>query len=571
MRIRLLHFAVIAVFIFLAINLAKMIIVEGDKFRDLSDKNCIRLIPQSGSRGKILDANGDMIVGSTITYDVVVLPQDRERMVRNFSVLSSVLDLSPDDLWKRFRKGFSEPSLPVTVVRDIGLDKAVLLEERKFDLDGVVVQSDTLRFYPYGSLACHVIGYLGQIDRWRLTKLSDYGYQTKDIVGMGGIEERYDYYLRQDDGGLSVEVDHQGRFSRVLGFRPPESGKDIQLTLDLRIQKIVESCMEGKTGAAVVLNPDTGEVLAMASFPGFDPGLFVRKNNKSVTYLFKNPDSPFLNRAISGAYPPGSVFKPVVAAAGLETGRISPATIYNCPGSLMVGRRQFRCWGTHGDQDLEQALAHSCDVYFYRVGLGVGPQVLHDYSLRFGLSRPTGIELPYEDPGFIPNPLWKKIYKFQKWYDGDTANFAIGQGEVMTTPLQLARMMAVFANRGKLVTPYLVKSIDGQDFSASHRKIVPLRMKSSIIANINKGLRGVVSEEEGTANIMDDLGISVAGKTGTAQNPRGASHGWFAGFIPYDKPKYVICVFLEHGEHGFASAVVAKRVFQQMKDRGFLK
>ncbi len=570
MRIRLLHFVVIAIFIFLAICLINLTVFQGGKFTDLSNKNCIRLISQGGSRGKLLDTNGDMIVGSAISYDVVVLPQARESMVKTFDGLSAILGISTEELWQRFRRGYSEPSMPVAIVRNIGLEKAVALEERKLDLDGVVIQSGALRFYPYGSLACHVIGYLSEIDRWRLTKLADYGYKTKDIVGMGGIEEKYDYYLRQEDGGLSVEVDHQGRFSRVLGFRPPQSGKDIQLTLDLSLQKIVEASMEGKNGAVVMMNPHTGEILAMSSFPNFAPSLFVRKSNKSVSYLFADPAAPFFNRAITGQYPPGSVFKPIVAAAGLDTGRINLSTSYNCTGSLQVGRREFKCWNTHLNQDLVQAIAHSCDVFFYKTGLAVGPQVLHDYSVRFGLTRPTGIELPYEESGFIPNPIWKKIYKFQKWYDGDTANFSIGQGEVMATPLQICRMMAVFANHGKLVTPYLVKTIDGQDFSASHRRIVPVHIKDAVIDSINKGLREVVSDEKGTANVLVNIGLNVAGKTGTSQNPRGLSHGWFAGFAPYEKPKYVICVFLEHGGHGYAAVVVAKKIFELMLQQGLL-
>jgi penicillin-binding protein 2 len=434
----------------------------------------------------------------------------------------------------------------------------------------VVIQSGAVRFYPYGALASHVLGYLSQIDRWRLTKLSDYGYKTKDIVGMGGIEERYDYYLRQEDGGLSVEVDHQGRFSRVLGFRPAQSGKDVQLTLDLRIQKITEIALEGKTGAVVMMDPANGEILAMSSAPNFDPGLFVNKANKSVINLFADPDSPFLNRAITGLYPPGSVFKPIVAAAGLETNKINMVTTYNCPGFLAVGRREFKCWDTHLTQNLLQAIAHSCDVFFYKTGLAVGPQAIHDYAVKFGLARTTAIELPYEEPGFIPNPIWKKIYKFQKWYDGDTANFSIGQGEVLTTPLQICRMMAVFANRGKLVTPYLVKAIDGVDVSANHCRILPMGLKNSTINNINKGLRGAVSEEKGTANVLANLGVSVAGKTGTAQNPRGLSHGWFVGYAPYEKPKYVICVFLEHGAHGYSAAVVAKRIFELLIQQGLI-
>jgi penicillin-binding protein 2 len=564
MRIRFLFFLVLAIFIFLVISLLNLTVFRGQEYRALSNKNCIRLIPQEGSRGKILDTNGRMIVGSAVSYNVVVLPQEREALIKTFAGLSNILNVSSDELWKRFRKGYSEPSMPVAIAKNISLEKAMALEERKLDFDGVIIQSDALRFYPYGKLACHVVGYLGQIDRWRLTKLADYGYKTKDIVGMGGIEERYDYYLRQEDGGLSVEVDHQGRFSRVLGFRPPQSGKDIQLTLDLRVQKIVENAMEGKTGSVVIMDPQTGEILAISSSPNFDPSLFVKKDDKQVSYLFSDPSAPFLNRAISATYPPGSVFKPIVAAAGLESGKINLSTTFYCPGSLMVGRREFKCWGTHLDQDLVRAIAHSCDVFFYKVGLAVGPQMLHDYSVRFGLTRPTGVELPYEESGFVPNPIWKKIYKFQKWYSGDTANFAIGQGEVMVTPLQITRMMAVFANRGKLVTPYLLKSIDGQDFSASHRKIVDLHIKDKVIESINEGLRKVVSEEKGTASILANLGVSVAGKTGTAQNPRGLSHGWFTGFAPYEKPRYVICVFIEHGEHGYLAALVAKKIFEDI-------
>ncbi len=568
MRIRVLHILVITIFLFLLGSLVNLIVFRGEEFRGLSNKNCIRLISQEGNRGKILDTNGDMIVGSEISYDVVALSQDREAMQKTFAGLSAILGVSTEELWLRFRRGYSEPSVPVVIFNGIGREKALLIEEKKLDLDGVIIQSSSLRFYPYGSLACHVIGYLGQIDRWRLTKLADYGYKTKDIVGMGGIEEKYDYYLRQEDGGLLVEVDHQGRFSRVLGFKPPQNGKDIQLTLNLRIQKIVETAMEGWNGGVVMMNPQTGEILALASFPNFFPASFLQKNNKAVSALFLDPSSPLFNRAIAGQYPPGSVFKPVVSIAGLETGKVSLSTSYVCSGGLMVGRRQFKCWGVHSQQDLVNAIAHSCDVFFYKTGLSVGPQVLHDYAVKFGLGHTTGIELPYEGAGFIPNPLWKKLYKFQKWYDGDTANFSIGQGEVLTTPLQMVRMMAVFANHGKLVTPYLIKTIDNQDFSASHRRIFSLSIRESAIAQVNKGLRQVVAGAKGTANLLADVGVSVAGKTGTAQNPRGASHGWFMGFAPYEDPKYVICVFLEHGEHGATAAAVTKRIFQLMLQQG---
>jgi len=570
MRIRILTFFVIAMFTSLAVSLVGLVAVNGTAYKALSNKNCIRLIPQSGCRGRILDRNGSVIVESKVSYEVVILPQDAQELSATFYALARVLDVRPEELLQRFRKNYSEPSVPVTVATNIGLEKAVALEEDKFDLDGVVIQCNAVRAYPHAGLAAHVVGYLGEIDRWRLTKLADYGYKTKDIVGMGGIEEKYDYYLRQEDGGLSVEVDHRGRFSRVLAFRPPQSGKDIQLTLDVRLQRIVEDALLGNNGAAVVMDPRTGEVLAMASLPGYDPSIFVKRDSRLLREVLHDPGKPLFNRALRGQYPPGSIFKPVVACAGLETGKVTAKTSFHCPGSLQVGRRQFKCWDTHGPQSLVDAIAYSCDVYFYKTGLGVGPQQLHDFSLRFGLSRATGIELPYEEPGFIPNPLWKKISRFQKWYDGDTANFSIGQGDVLMTPLQACRMLAVFANNGMLVTPYLVRAIDNRDVWRAHQKVTPLHIRPAVLAQIKKGLRQVISDPRGTAHVLADAPVAVAGKTGTAQVSSGESHAWFVCFFPYEKPRYVMSVFLEHGSHGYSASLVARTIIGLMQQEGLL-
>jgi penicillin-binding protein 2 len=571
MRAKIFSVGIAVFFLFLGLTLFKMQIIQGGRFRDMSNKNCIRLIPQTGMRGNILDRNGVVMVGSVLSYDVVVLPQESTRIEQILAFLSRITGSSLADLRKNYRKNYLSPSMPVPVIRNIDRQKAATLEEMKLDIDSLIVQQTPVRYYPYGRLAAHVIGYLSEIDHWRLTKLQDYGYKTKDIVGFGGIEEKYDYYLRQEDGGLSVEVDHQGRFTRVLGFRPPLKGKDVQLTIDRRIQKIVEDALEDRKGAVVILDPNTGEVIACASGPGFDPSVFVTKSYSAIGSMFNDPAAPLMNRAITGTYPPGSVFKLVGAAAGLETNKITPSTTFYCPGSLRVGARQFKCWSTHGDQQLIPGIAHSCDVYFYKVGLALGGQTIHDYAIKFGMGKPTGIELPYESSGNVPNPFWKRMYKFQRWYDGDTANFVIGQGELLTSPLQLCRLMSVFANGGNLVSPYIIKAIDGQDVSAAHRKIAPMRLHQGTVKNVREGLREVVTDSSGTANVLASAPVSIAGKTGTAQTSDEKTHAWFSGFFPFDRPRYAICVFLERGGHGYSSVVLAKQVIESMAQEGLIE
>ena len=564
MRNKIIAIFIIFIFSFLIFGLVNLQVIHGRKFKELSNKNCIRLLTQLGGRGRILDRQGKVIIGNRLSYDVLILPQDEKQIEASLNRLSLILSADYNNLKNAFKKGYVTSSIPVTVVKNIDVKKAIILEELKLDLPSIVIQPHPVRDYPYNQLACHVIGYLNEIDHWRLTKLGDYGYKTKDIVGFGGIEEKYDYYLRQEDGVLSVEVDHRGSFMRVLGFKPSKDGKDVQLTLDLKIQKIVEDNLEDKKGSVIIMEPYTGEIIAMASSPGFSPAAFIKKSGAYIAGLFNNPQAPVLNRAISGVYPAGSVFKVVVASAALETGKINAETTFLCTGSTYVGRKEFSCWDKHGLQNLLLALTHSCNVFFYKTGLLVGAQNLHDYALKFGLSRPSSIDLPYESSGFVPSPLWKRISRFKSWFDGDTANLAIGQGDLLVTPIQITRVMAVFANKGMLVTPYLVRVIDNQDISAYQKKITKVPLKKSTINYLNQGLRRVVAESSGTGNILANLPVEVAGKTGTVQVTQGQPHAWFAGFFPYKKPKFVICVFLEHAGSAQVSCRLARQIIEMM-------
>ena len=570
MRIKIFKLSVVCAFIFMAFMLINLQLIQGRKLRELSNKNRIRLIPQQGARGKILDRYGNVIVDSELSYDVMVSPGDREGLDDTFGAIAKILGISRQELKARFNKGGVSSFSPVTVADNIEIKKAIALEELKTEYNGIVIQPKALRHYPHGTLACHVIGYLNEIDHWRLTKLEDYGYRTKDIVGFGGVEERYDYYLRQEEGGLSQEVNNAGKFVRVLGFRPPKSGKDIQLTLDLKIQKIVEEAMGERRGAVVIMDPYTGEIIAMASRPAFAPQAIIKNSAKYLPAIFQDSGAPMINRAISGSYPAGSVFKITVAAGALENAKINYATTFFCPGHMRIGKRNFACWSTHNQENLNQALIHSCDVFFYHTGLLMGPQLIRDYALKFGLGKPTGIDLPYEVGGLVPDPLWRKIYKFRNWFDGDTANFSIGQGDLLVTPIEVTRAMAVFANKGFLVTPYIVSAVAGQDISSAQRKSIKLPLKENTINYIRRGLKGVIDDPTGTGNVLFIPGLQIAGKTGSAQVARQAAHGWFAGFVPFDKPKFVLCVFLENGGAGYYSCVLAKQILEKMRAEGLI-
>ncbi len=561
---------VIFMFSLLILGLFNLEIIQGRKFKELSDSNSIRLIPKLGCRGKILDRTGSVVADSQLFYDAMILPQDINGLDRELNVVSTILGISIADLKKAYKASYIAPAVPITIAKNIDIKKAICLEELKPNLPGVIVQARPARYYPYGRLASHVLGYINEIDRWRMTKLEDYGYKTKDLVGFGGIEEKYDYYLREAEGGLALQVNHRGRSVRVLGFQSPQNGKEIQLTLDLRVQKIAEEALGGKKGSVVILEPYTGEVIAMVSAPSFNPAAFVNKNNSAISGFFADSDAPLINRAISSVYPAGSVFKPIVATAALEEKKINLTTSFLCQGSTLVGRQEFKCWSTHGVQDIVNALAHSCNVFFYKTGLMVGAPLLHDYAIKFGLAKTTGFDLPYETAGYIPSPLLKRINRLKGWYDGDTANLSIGQGDVSVTPIQMARMIAVFANRGYLVTPYIVKAVAGQDIIRYHKKAVNIHLKDSTIEAVRQGLRRVVANPEGTGRIFSELSVAVAGKTGTAQAPPGQPHAWFVGFFPFKEPKYAICVFLEHAGPGYYSCVVGKQIIEGMIKEGLI-
>ncbi len=571
MRLRSFVVILVGILCVLGARLLHLQVFSGRALYELSERNCIRVWSQGGSRGRVFDRNGETILDNRVSYDIAVFPREESLLKESLRLVGDTLGLPLEKVQRIYRANLVSSSVPVTVARDVPLRSVLKLSELQMETGGIFIQQVPVRAYPFGTLACHALGYLNEIDQWRLTKLKEYGYRTKDLVGYTGIEEKYDYYLRPKDGGYSVEVNHRGKPLRVLGFRQPQNGKDIRLTLDVRIQQIVEAHLKARKGAVIVMDPFTGEIRALASFPGFDPSVFQNAAPAGAQESLRSAEAPFLNRCISSAYPPASTFKLNVATAALERDKLPPGRTYDCPGSFTLGKAKFGCWDTHGRENLTDAIAHSCNVFFFRTALLLGAQALHDFALKLGFGKTTDIDIPYEVRGFVPSPLWKKVSRLQPWFDGDTLNFSIGQGDMLATPLQVLRMSALFANAGSLVTPYLVSTVDTVDVSRSKRSAVRVGLKESTIEAVRRGMLQMTRDPKGTGHLLADIPVSIAGKTGTAQVPKGLSHGWFTAFFPFEKPRYCIVVFLEHGGSGHAACMVGKYIIKDMVEQKLIQ
>lgn len=568
MRIRQVVVIFQALFIILLIGLFYKQVILGDYYYNLSKKNVIRVIPLEASRGKIVDRNGVVIVDTIPSFNILLIPQEIKDKTVLFDKLSEILEVSSEEIKQNYKKRYFNPFFPVMIYGNLNKDKVIAIEENKLNLPGVIIDIKPQRFYRYRSAGSHILGYLSQIDISRITRLKPYGYQLNDLVGYSGIEEKYDLALRGQKGGEQVEVDNRGRRVRTIGFKPATSGQDIQITIDILIQEIVDKSMEGKKGAVVIMDPYSGEIISLSSYPDYDPNDFIENNNQAINGLLENKYYPLFNRATAGQFPPGSVFKIITAVAALEKNPSLENKVFYCDGNMQIGNRNYNCWSVHQEENLRQAIMHSCNIYFYNLGILVGPENINRYAHMLGLGSPTGIDLSYEAKGFIPSPNWKKIIRFEDWRKGDTANMAIGQGEVLVTPLQMARMFSAIANGGKLVQPYLIKAIGGKEVAVAKDKTI--RLNNDTLAKINSFLYEVINNPEGTAHIVDIKGLKIYAKTGTAQVSGKSPHGWLVGWVGRDKPKYAFCVFLENGISSYNACLVARRIFEEMLNRNLI-
>ncbi len=552
--------------------LAYVQVVKYEKYSTMSEENRLKIIPLMAPRGSIFDRAGNPLVKDTLCFNVSVIYSRVKNAEALEKALSSMLAIPQETIAAGIRNSRGQSYLPVCIAADIGMENAVRVEEAALDYPGLLLEVSAKREYMHEKTASNLLGYLGFINRPEFEKLRHYGYKINDLVGRDGIEKQYDKYLRGIHGGKQIEVDSRGREKTILGFKEPVPGRNIYLTIDLELQKFCESLLQDKRGAILALDPQSGAVLAMASAPSYDPSVFVTKSRrKEAGLLLKDRMYPLLNRAIAGVYPPGSIFKVVIAAAALENGVISQGSSFDCEGSFSLGKAVFRCWKKkgHGQQILVNAIKNSCNVYFFRTGLLLGAEKIAAFAEKYGFGKRTGVDLPGERAGTLPTPGWKKKRFNEAWYKGDTVNYSIGQGYMLCSPLQVARMMCVYANRGYLVRPYLVSRVG--DVPVGSRDKVFLYISPKSMETVREGMRKVVNDPHGTGQKAKQDIVIIAGKTGTAQVSRGGNHGWFAGFAPFEDAKLVVVVFDEHGgKGGYYAASTAGSVFKKARELGII-
>jgi len=580
-RLPLLAAFIILVIVILFIRLWYLQAVKGEYYNEQAESNRIRPVMLRPPRGVIYDRSGRPLVENELVFDISLIPEDAPDLDASIEKLSAIVKITPDEIRKSLEDSTDVRTSydPVKIREQATWDEVAMVEAHQDDLPGAIVEPEHLRHYPYGGLASHQFGYIGKVSKsQRKKEQADIGMLT----GQGGLEKIYDKLLRGVAGRRMIQVNASGRKVKDLGIEEPRPGTDIYLTIDLDAQKAAEEGLGIRAGAVVAMDPNTGEILALASHPTYDPNLFPRGiSPKDWVLLMNNPSHPMYNRAIQSVYPPGSTFKIIVALAGLESGVIKLDDKVTCKGFLTSGRHSFRCWkqGGHGAVSFHQALVESCDVYFYTMGERIGWDRVAEYARKLGYGSLTGILLPDEKPGLIPTTEWKKKRTGEAWYPGDTYINSIGQGFVLVSPIQACQMMSAVANGGRFYRPLLLKQTRNREtgevdvFSPVHTKSVTL--DPNLLQEVRSALAGVVNEPGGTAHAAATPLATVAGKTGTAQviaqkvagrklSEETKDHAWFVAFAPVENPKIAVAVVVEHGGHGgSAAAPIAKKVIEE--------
>jgi penicillin-binding protein 2 len=535
--------------LFLVAGLAYFQLVKADEYVDLASRNRLRMIRLPSPRGNIYDANGVPLAVNVRTFEIRAYPMDIRRDEDYESTANMFarhgIPMTSADLRERVDRQYVAPYRAVSVIGNLTLAQVSdLVMDDEFSRR-LFPSPVWRRIYPAGALAAHVVGYVGEITREELEYQRDLYYQAGDVIGKNGMESMYEEQLRGTVGEQVVEVDSRGRPLRNVNYNDPQNGADLKLTLDLAAQREALRLMEGKKGALVAMDVNDGSVKVLMSVPAFDTNpLTWGISAGEWSALAGDPDKPMMNRVTGGAYPPGSVFKVVTAASLLMEKTVDTGTVISCPGYYRVGTppRTFRCWNRsgHGRENIHGALRDSCDVFFYENGVKLGIDKLIEWGREFGVGAPTGVDIPGEVGGNIAGRDWKRRRIGESWYHGDTVNYAIGQGYLLMTPLQLVRVYAAFANGGKLVTPRFN--------SAKKPEWKDVKVSKANMDIIRRGIRDSV--KSGTGRAARGFGVEIAGKTGTAQNSQGEDHAWFVGYAPADNPRYVAAALVEGGGSG---------------------
>lgn len=580
-RIKYLRAFIILLFAIVLFRGWHMQIIKGSYYRKLSEDNRVRTVIMPPLRGIIYDRNGEILAKNVPSFNVGLVIADTKNLNRTIRKLSPLIHLSFEEIKERIKYAKNyDPFSPVIIKEDIPMREVALIESQGWNLPGVVTIIEGRRDYPNKELAAHLLGYVGEINQSQLKEEDYLSEPPGRIIGQNGIEKVYDNLLRGMVGRKNIEVDASGHERQILDISEPVAGDNIVLSIDIRLQRAAEEALGDRRGAVVVLDSDTGEVLVLASHPAYDPNILSRRLLPDVwKKIAEDTGHPLNNRAIQGIYPPGSVFKILMATAGLEGGYIDHNGRISCSGGMQFGNRYYRDWTSvgHGSVDLHKAIAQSCDVYFYQLGNRMQIDTIAHYATQFGFGEPTGIDLPSEKKGLVPSTQWKLNAKKERWYSGETLSVAIGQGFLSVTPLQQAVMVNTVVTSGSLKRPRVLKGIisdkEKKTYEFSSVEVRKIDMKESTIKNIKSALRGVVNEPGGTGGAARSYLVDIAGKTGTAQavgRQAGGGYGglndhaWFAAFAPVDKPKITVSVLIEHGGHGgSAAAPVAKKIIEE--------
>ncbi|NMD98949.1 penicillin-binding protein 2 [Selenomonas bovis] len=564
-RLRVLGILMVLVIAVLIGRAGYLQIYEGEYYAGLADGNRIRIIPAVAPRGTFYDRNGQLLVTNRPGFTVSLLPLTSPIKEEVIERLSALVHVPVEDIKAKIagHSGFD----PIRIKADVTPDIVSIIEEQKELYPGVMIENTPIRDYVLKQEGAHTFGYVSEINDEELKEKKADGYKSGDIIGKFGLEKIYDKYVRGEDGGDQVEVDVSGKPVKRLGRKMPVPGDDLVLTIDKDLQTAAEKAVDDRlaaihasAAAAVVMNPQTGEVLAMVSRPAFDPNLFAHGiSSKDWAKLNNNPFHPMDNKTISGEYPPGSTFKIVTGTAALTEGKVAPEEKIFDSGHHWIIPKGNAEGEALGWINFQEALAHSDNVYFYEMGNRLGIDLLEKYARMFGLGQRTGIDLPYEAKGLVANREYKKKnFEDGDWYLSETFDAAIGQGFNLVTPLQAAMVMGEIAADGKRYKPHLVSRIQTQDGDVikefQPELLSELQVPANVIRLVQEGLHDVT--KFGTAaSTFRGFPVDIAGKTGTAENSQGRDHGWFVAYGPFDNPNIVVAVIVEQGGFGSQSAV----------------
>ena len=584
LRLTAAQYIILAIFLILAYGLWRLQVMQSDYYSLAAEKNRIRNVPVLAPRGKILDREGRTIVDNYPSFSALLLRDSSRDLSADADLIAQGLHLDPNEVRARIRRFASMPQYqPIFLKEDITPDELQFIEAHRNELPELDTIMAHRRLYPRNGFMAHLIGYVGEVTDDMLNQPQFELYSPGDIVGISGVERQYNNLLMGTNGSRQALVDSHGREVGRLGETEATPGKPLKLTIDIDLQIAAEEALEGKNGAIVAMDPRTGEILAMASGPTFDPNDFaVRVSRDQWNKLVNDPDKPLLNKAIQAQLAPGSTFKIIMATAGWQEG-IAQTLHVDCHGSAEFYGRRFGCWvkSGHGPVDLEKAIYQSCDVFFYTLAEKLGIDRIAKYATEFGLGQKTGIDLPNEVTGVMPSEEWKiKNFK-QKWFAGETISVGIGQGAIAITPVQLLRAISAISMGGRMVVPHVINPTDlppGLVDVAHYTEVKQVPIDPNGWNLITDAMSRVLLPE-GTAPSAHIPGIDIAGKTGSAQvvslalrakvknDEEFAQNGWFVGFTPRRNPDVVVCVLFQGGEHGKLAARLATQVIKAYVDK----